>query len=312
MAQHNQLPSNAPDDMFEPLEQAEKKDIRQTKSDSYWRESFRRLMENKMAAVGLIVILILTIMAIIGPMLNEHTYRSQSVIHSNQPPSSEYWFGTDELGRDVFTRTWYGARVSLFVGIAAALIELVIGVIYGGISGYKGGRIDEVLMRIVDVLYGLPYILLVILLMVFMGPGLFTIIVALSITGWIGMARLVRGQVLQLRSNEYVLASRVMGAKSSYIIRKHVVPNTSGPIIVSMTLAVPTAIFAEAFLSFLGLGVQAPVASWGTMANDALSAIQTGYWWRLFFPAFFISVTMFAFNVFGDGLRDALDPKMRR
>ena len=236
----------------------------------------------------------------------------ESRIHSNQPPSSEYWFGTDELGRDVFTRTWYGARVSLFVGIAAALIELVIGVIYGGISGYKGGRIDEVLMRIVDVLYGLPYILLVILLMVFMGPGLFTIIVALSITGWIGMARLVRGQVLQLRSNEYVLASRVMGAKSSYIIRKHVVPNTSGPIIVSMTLAVPTAIFAEAFLSFLGLGVQAPVASWGTMANDALSAIQTGYWWRLFFPAFFISVTMFAFNVFGDGLRDALDPKMRR
>lgn len=312
MAQYNQQPSNIPDDMFAPLEQAEKKEIQQTKSDSYWRESFRRLLENRMAAIGLIFILILTFMAIVGPMLNEHTYRSQSIIQSNQPPSSEYWFGTDELGRDMFTRTWYGARVSLFVGIAAATIEFVIGVVYGSVSGYKGGRIDEVLMRIVDVLYGLPYILLVILLMVFMGPGLFTIIVALSVTGWIGMARLVRGQVLQLKANEYVLAARAMGAKTSHIIRKHIIPNTSGPIIVSMTLAIPNAIFAEAFLSFLGLGVQAPVASWGTMANDALSAIQTGYWWRLFFPAFFISLTMFAFNVFGDGLRDALDPRMRR
>lgn len=305
-------PSRVPDDLFVPLPKEQQVDTRQQKGDSYWRDVMGRLFSNKLATLGLILIILLSIMAIIGPWLTEHTYRSQSILESNTSPNGTYWFGTDELGRDVFTRVWYGARVSLFIGLAAAVIEFIIGVTYGGISGYRGGRVDNVMMRIVDVLYGLPYLLVVVLLMVVMGPGLFTIIVALSITGWIGMARLVRGQVLQLKSAEYVLASRVLGGSNSRIIRKHLLPNTSGPIIVSMTLTIPSAIFAEAFLSFLGLGVQAPVASWGTMANDALGVIQTGYWWRLFFPAFFISLTMFAFNVFGDGLRDALDPKMRK
>ncbi|EZH65111.1 diguanylate cyclase [Bacillaceae bacterium JMAK1] len=304
--------SNVPDEWFVPLPKEEQRETVHHKGDSYWRDVMQRLFANKLATTGLILIFLLTIMAIIGPMLTEHTYRSQSILNSNTAPNGTYWFGTDELGRDVFTRVWYGARVSLFIGLAAALIEFIIGVAYGGISGYRGGKIDNVMMRIVDVLYGLPYLLVVVLLMVVMGPGLFTIIIALSITGWIGMARLVRGQVLQLKNAEYVLASRVLGGSNNRIIRKHLLPNTSGPIIVSMTLTVPTAIFAEAFLSFLGLGVQAPVASWGTMANDALGVIQTGYWWRLFFPAFFISLTMFAFNVFGDGLRDALDPKMRK
>ncbi|GAK08695.1 ABC transporter permease [Geomicrobium sp. JCM 19038] len=304
--------SNVPDEWFVPLPKEEQRETVHHKGDSYWRDVMQRLFANKLATTGLVLIFLLTIMAIIGPMLTEHTYRSQSILNSNTAPNGTYWFGTDELGRDVFTRVWYGARVSLFIGLAAALIEFIIGVAYGGISGYRGGKVDNVMMRIVDVLYGLPYLLVVVLLMVVMGPGLFTIIIALSITGWIGMARLVRGQVLQLKNAEYVLASRVLGGSNSRIIRKHLLPNTSGPIIVSMTLTVPTAIFAEAFLSFLGLGVQAPVASWGTMANDALGVIQTGYWWRLFFPAFFISLTMFAFNVFGDGLRDALDPKMRK
>jgi dipeptide transport system permease protein len=305
-------PRAVPDDLFVPLQREREAEIVRGPSEGYWKNAWHRLLKNKLATVGLSCIILLTVMAIIGPFLNEHDYRSQSIMSANMPPSSEYWFGTDELGRDVFTRTWYGARISLFIGFAAAMIEFFIGVIYGGISGYRGGRADTVMMRIVDVLYGLPYLLLVILLMVIMGPGLFTIIIALSITGWIGMARIVRGQVLQLKTNEFVLASKTLGAGTGRLIRKHLLPNTMGPIIVSMTLAIPTAIFAEAFLSFLGLGVQAPVASWGTMASDSLGVIQTGYWWRLFFPAFFISLTMFAFNVFGDGLRDALDPKMRR
>ncbi|HET7616761.1 MAG TPA: ABC transporter permease, partial [Bacillales bacterium] len=230
----------------------------------------------------------------------------------NQAPSFEHWFGTDNFGRDVFTRTWHGARISLFIGLAAALIDFVIGVTFGGIAGFKGGRTDHYMMRVIEVLYGLPYLLVVILLMVAMEPGLFTIIVALTVTGWVGMARMVRGQVLQLKNNEYIMASRQTGSRVGWIVRKHLVPNTMGVIIVQMTLTVPSAIFAEAFLSFLGLGVQAPVASWGSMANSALSTILTGQWWRLFFPAFFISLTMFAFNVLGDGLQDALDPKLRR
>lgn len=194
----------------------------------------------------------------------------------------------------------------------AALIDFVIGILYGGISGYKGGKTDNVMMRIIEILYGLPYLLVVILLMVVMGPGLLTIIVALTVTGWIGMARIVRGQVLQIKNYEFVLASKTFGTKTGKIIRKNLLPNTMGPIIVQMTLTVPSAIFAEAFLSFLGLGIQAPYASWGVMANDGLSTILSGHWWRLFFPALFISLTMFSFNVLGDGLQDALDPKLRR
>lgn len=204
-------------------------------------------------------------------------------------------------------------RVFLFLwGVMAAIIDFLIGVTYGGYSGFKGGRTDTIMMRIVEILYGLPYLLIVILLMVVMGPSLLTIIVALTITGWISMARIVRGQILQLKTYEYVTASRSFGASPWRIIRKNLLPNTMGPIIVQMTLTVPSAIFAEAFLSFLGLGIQAPFASWGVMANDALPVILSGEWWQLFFPALCISLTMFAFNVLGDGLQDALDPKLRK
>ncbi|PYZ92380.1 diguanylate cyclase [Salipaludibacillus keqinensis] len=301
------------DSLFVPLDKhSAELDVMVRPSLGFWQDAWKRLLKNKLAVSGLFLIVLLTIMAIIGPWLTPYTYSEQTLSNQNMGPSSEHWFGTDNLGRDMFTRTWYGARISLFIGFSAALIEFIIGVIYGGISGYKGGRTDNILMRIIDILYGLPYLLVVILLMVVMGPGLFTIIIALTLTGWIGMARIVRGQVLQLKTNEYVLASKVLGANTSRIIRKHLLPNTMGPVIVSMTLTVPGAIFAEAFLSFLGLGVSAPIASWGSMANDALGVLNTGYWWRLFFPAFFISLTMLAFNVFGDGLRDALDPKLRR
>ncbi|MFI8687092.1 ABC transporter permease [Rossellomorea sp. NPDC077527] len=279
---------------------------------SYWQDAWKRLLKNKLAMLGLVFLIGLVVMAVFGPIISPHDVTKQTLSNQNLSPSGEHWFGTDDLGRDVFTRTWYGARISLFVGFMAALIDFVIGIVYGGVAGYKGGKTDNVMMRIVEILYGLPYLLVVILLMVVMGPGLLTIIVALTVTGWIGMARIVRGQVLQIKNYEFILASKTFGTKTARIIRKNLLPNTMGPIIVQMTLTVPSAIFAEAFLSFLGLGIQAPYASWGVMANDGLSTILSGYWWRLFFPALFISLTMFSFNVLGDGLQDALDPKLRR
>lgn len=278
---------------------------------SYWKDAWRRLRKNKLAMGGLVFLVILTLLAIFGPIFSPYEVTATNLRSQNMAPSATHWFGTDEMGRDVFTRTWYGARISLFVGVMAALIDFFIGIIYGGVSGYKGGRTDSFMMRIIEILYGLPHLLVVILLMVVMGPSLTTIILALTITGWVGMARIVRGQVLQIKNYEFVTASKSFGARTPRIIRKNLIPNTMGPIIVQMTLTVPSAIFAEAFLSFLGLGIQAPYASWGVMANDALPVILSGDWWRLFFPAFFISITMFAFNVLGDGMQDALDPKLR-
>ncbi|MCP3773378.1 ABC transporter permease [Paenibacillus sp. MZ04-78.2] len=277
-----------------------------------WQQARIRLFKNKLALLGLIFIVALAALSIVGPWLTDQSYSKQNLLNGNQAPSAEHWFGTDELGRDVFARILFGSRISLTVGVVAALIDFLIGVVYGGIAGYFGGRVDNIMMRIVDILYGIPYLLIVILLMVVMGPGLFTIIIALTATGWIGMARIVRGQVLQLASSEYVLASRTLGASPWSIIRKHLLPNAFGVIIVQVTFSVPSAIFAEAFLSFLGLGIQPPLASWGTMANDALPTILSGYWWRLFFPAFFISLTMLAFNLLGDGLQNTFNPKQRR
>lgn len=279
---------------------------------SYWKDAWKRLLKNKLAVLGMVFLVVLAIMAIFGPVMSPYEANKQDRPAQFEAPTSEHWFGTDSAGRDVFTRTWIGARISLFVGLMAALIDVAVGIAYGGISGYRGQRTDSIMMRIIEILYGLPYLLVVILLLVVMEQSLTTIIVALTVTGWVGMARIVRGQVLQVKNYEFVLASKSFGAKSSRIIRKNLLPNTMGPIIVQMTLTVPTAIFAEAFLSFIGLGIQAPNASWGVMSNDSLTAILSGNWWTLLFPAFFISFTMFAFNVLGDGLQDALDPRLRK
>nr|WP_326490950.1 ABC transporter permease [Brevibacillus brevis] len=305
------------DPLFRPLAKNTQVNVIARPSLSNGQQVIRKLLKNKLAMLGLFIILALVGMAIIGPNLVPYSYSDQSLLTKNQEISAEHWFGTDELGRDMFARTWYGARISLTIGIVAAFIDLVIGVTVGGIAGYmagrgkRGDRIDTIIMRIIEVLYGLPYLLVVILLMVVMEPGMLTIIIALSATGWVGMARLVRGQILQLKNQEFILAAQVLGAKFSRILLKHLIPNTFGVIIVNLTFTIPSAIFAESFLSFLGLGVQAPVASWGTMTNDGLGVILTGDWWRLFFPALMISLTMFAFNVFGDGLQDALDPRLR-
>lgn len=305
------------DPLFRPLTKNTQANVIARPSLSNGQQVIRKLIKNKLAMLGLIIIVALIAMAIIGPNLVPYSYSDQSLLTKNQELSAEHWFGTDELGRDMFARTWYGARISLTIGVVAALIDLIIGVAVGGVAGYmagrgkRGERIDTIIMRVIEILYGLPYLLVVILLMVVMEPGLLTIIIALSATGWTGMARLVRGQILQLKNQEFILAAQVLGAKFSRILLKHLIPNTFGVIIVNLTFTIPSAIFAESFLSFLGLGVQAPVASWGTMTNDGMGVILTGDWWRLFFPALMISLTMFAFNVFGDGLQDALDPRLR-
>ncbi|ABB15201.1 ABC transporter permease [Carboxydothermus hydrogenoformans] len=278
---------------------------------TYWQDVVRSFRKNKLAVLGLTIIMLLIIMAIIGPSISGHTYYEQSVIDANQPPNSNYYFGTDYLGRDLFTRIWYGARISLTIGVITTIICFVIGVLYGGISGYFGGKLDEVMMRIVEILSSIPFLLYVILLMVVLGPGLKTIFVALGAVYWLNMARIVRGQVLSLKEQEFVLAAKVLGASPLRILVRHIIPNTMGPIIVAMTLMIPEAIFTEAWLSFLGLGVSAPMASWGSLASEGLESIQV-YPWQLFFPAFFISITMLAFNFVGDGLRDALDPRARR
>ncbi len=277
---------------------------------TYWQDAWERLRQNKLALFGLFFLTFLVIMSIIGPMLRSYTYYETHLQVKNLKPCALFWFGTDELGRDLFTRIWWGARISLFVGVSAALIDMLIGVFYGAFSGLCGGKIDEIMMRFADILYSLPYLLVVILLMVIMGPGILTIIVAMTITGWINMARIVRAQILQLKNQDFILAAKSLGASQGRILVKHLIPNTVGSIITTMTLTIPSAIFTEAFLSFLGLGVQAPIASWGTMASDGLSALRY-YPWRLFFPAGFISLTMLSFNLLGDGLRDALDPRLR-
>ncbi|MDM5359070.1 dipeptide transport system permease protein [Peribacillus sp. B2I2] len=301
------------EDMFQPAEGNFKEAERIARPTvSYWSDVWRRFKENKLAMTGFVLIILLVLLAIFGPYINGYTYYGQDFEKKNLSPNSEHWFGTDSAGRDLFTRAWYGARISLFIGLMAALIDFLIGVLYGGISAIRGGRTDNIMMRFAEVIYAIPYLLMVILMMVVLKPGILPIIIAMSITGWIPMARLVRGQVLQLKENEYIHAATISGANTSWTLRKHMIPNTMGPILVNLTLTVPTAIFAEATLSFLGLGVPAPQASWGTLTSDALGSILVGNFYQLLIPAILISLTMFAFNVAGDGLQDALDPKLRK
>ena len=275
------------------------------------QDAWLRLKKNKAAMAGLGIIIFISLLAILGPMLSPYSYSDQSLTDANQPPSGAHWFGTDNLGRDLATRVCYGARISLSIGIVASLINLGIGVLYGGVSGYFGGKIDSVMMRIVDILYGIPLLLYVILLMVVLKPGLMNVFIALGLVYWLRMARIVRAQVLGLKELEYVLAARILGASHQRLIFGHLLPNSLGPIIVTLTLSIPEAIFTEAFLSFIGLGVSAPMASWGVLASEGVVTLRS-YPFQLFAPAVAISLTMLGFNFFGDGLRDALDPRMRR
>lgn len=285
-------------------------DVLSEKSISFWGEVMRAFIRNKLAIVGIVILAIIAIMAIFVPILSPYDYAEQTGVY-NSPPTADFWFGTDNLGRDVFVRSWVGARISLLIGISAAIINLVVGVVYGSVSGLIGGRVDNIMMRICDILNSVPELLIIILLLVVLQQGLVPMIIALSLTGWIRMARIVRAEVMSLKAQEYVLASRTLGASASHLIRRHLIPNAMGSIIVTMTLQIPAAIFNESFLSYIGLGVTPPLASWGTMASEGNEAILTAPW-RLLFPALLISITIFGFNAVGDGLRDALDPKLRK
>jgi oligopeptide transport system permease protein len=288
-------------------------------SETYWQDAWRRLRKNKLAIGGLVFVIFITLAAIIGPIVSKYNYYSQNFDITNMGPSGDHWFGTDKFGRDVFVRILYGARISLTIAYVASILNLLIGVAYGGISGYVGGAVDNVMMRIVDIIYSIPMMIYVILIMAFLSGrngnqsdgGIKSIIIALVIGFWVTMARIVRSQIITLKEQEFILAAKVSGASHARILLRHLIPNSMGSIIVTMTLSIPGAIFTEAFLSFIGLGISAPKASWGTLASEALEGYML-YPYQLFFPALAICLTILAFNLLGDGLRDSLDPKMRK
>ena len=287
-------------------------------SISFWHDAMRRLFKNKVAIVCMFVLAAIILMAIFVPMFSPFTYNEQHVTHGNAPmftvcedTGHMHLCGTDNLGRDIFVRLWEGARVSLTIAFVAVIVNCVVGLTYGGVSGYFGGWVDNIMMRIVEVINGIPYMIVVILLMMILKPGMGAIIIAYSLVGWTGMARLVRGQIVGLKEQEFVIAAKAMGAKPSRIITKHLLPNILSVVIVNITLAIPGVIFSEAFLSFIGLGVPIPMSSWGTLANDAILVFRT-YPMQLFLPSICICLTMLGFNLLGDALRDAFDPKLRR
>ena len=277
---------------------------------TFWADAFRRLKKNKVAMLGVIIILAITALAVLVPMLWGYTYSKQELANINAAPSTSHLFGTDALGRDLWVRVWVGARVSLAVGVFGSIIPSLIGIVIGGISGYFGGKVDMLVMRFIDIVMCVPSMIYIILIMIYIGSGPVAIIAAFAITGWMGTARSVRGLILQLKEQEFVLASRALGASPARLIFQHLVPNTLGIVIVGMTMGVPAAIFQEAFLSFIGLGIAPPIPSWGQLANSGISVFRI-YPSQLLIPAVFISITMLSFNLFGDGLRDALDPKLR-
>jgi oligopeptide transport system permease protein len=299
-------------DMFEFVPKEEKNTNKVVRpSLSYWQDVWIRIRKNKLAMGGLIFIIVITLAAIFGPMLSKYNYTAQDLSMADMGPSSAHWFGTDKFGRDLFVRVLVGARISLTIGFVASALSIFIGVLYGGISGYCGGTVDNIMMRIVEAIYAIPMTIYVILIMIVLKPGLESIIIALTISFWITMARIVRGQIMSLKEQEFVLAAKTIGASPLRIILKHLIPNCMGQIIVTLTLSVPDAIFQEAFLSFIGLGISPPLASWGSLASDALGGFQL-YPYQLLFPALAICFTMLAFNLLGDGLTYALDPKMRK
>ena len=276
----------------------------------FWKDVWRRIKQNKVAMGGLIMIIVLSLMVAFVPLFTSYQYNVTDFGKANNFPSAEHWFGTDKLGRDLWSRVMIGGRVSLLVGFFGAIIPTIAGVIIGGISGYFGGVLDMLIMRIVDIIMCIPSLIYTIMIMLYMGTGPIPIIFALAITGWVGTCRSVRGLVLQLKVREFVLASRAVGSSAMKIIWKHLIPNTMGIVVVGVTMRIPAAIFQEAFLSFIGLGIQSPMTSWGQLAQVG-GEVYRSFPYQLIFPSIFICLTMLSFNLFGDGLRDALDPRMR-
>ncbi|MBA4149699.1 MAG: ABC transporter permease subunit [Verrucomicrobia bacterium] len=273
---------------------------------SLWKDAWYRLKKNKLALISAIFILVLGTLCFSAPILPIQPYEAQNLAIRATPPSAEYWLGTDVLGRDLLSRILYGGRISLAVGLCATAVSLFIGVLYGATSGFFGGKLDSVMMRIVDILYSLPFIIFVILLMVLFGRNIYLLFIAIGAVEWLTMARIVRGQVRGLRRQEFIEAAIALGLRRRRIILRHMIPNVLGVVIVYATLTVPSVILLEAFLSFLGFGVQPPMSSWGTLISEGAKSMEE-HPWMLVFPALFFSVTLFSLNFLGDGLRDALD-----
>ncbi len=279
---------------------------------SYLQDVWRRFRENRLALIALILLILLITMVTVGPKISGYAFEEIDKSARNVAPCAEHWFGTDKLGRDLFARVCQGGRISLLIGLIGALVSSVVGCIYGGISAYFGGAVDNVLMRIVEIIISVPYLIVVILLsVVLQSKSMFTLILAMTLTGWCGIARLVRGQMLQLKGQEFVTAARALGVSPLRIITRHMIPNSLSVVLVSLTFDVPGYIFAEAFLSYIGLGIQPPNTSWGALAAMAQSSF-TFYPYQMFFPALMIALTMLSFTLLGDGLRDALDPRLRK
>lgn len=281
---------------------------------TYWQDSWRRFKSNKIALLALVFIIISTFASFLVPLFWKYDMATIDFGRMNQTPNLDHLFGTDFYGRDIFVRVMYGMRISLIIAFAATVLNLVIGVLYGSIAGFAGGRVDAVMMRIVDILYSIPMQIYVILIMVAMGEnkaGILPIVIALGIASWLSMARIVRGETIQLKTSEFVLAAKTLGAKNSRILFKHLLPNATSSIIVTATLLIPSAIFTESFLSYIGIGISPPLASLGTLVSEAMQIYQQQPY-QLIIPALAISLIIFSFNILGDGLRDALDPKMSR
>lgn len=289
-----------------PVLTAPLSDADETKGTSLWHDAWLRLRKNKLALFGLYALSVIALACVVGPWISPYGYEQQELGNTFAPPNGKHWLGTDQLGRDLLVRLLFGGRISLAVGLCATFVALTIGVIYGAIAGYFGGKLDAAMMRAVDILYALPFAVFVILLMVFFGNNIILLFVAIGAVEWLTMARIVRGQVMSVKKMEFVEAARSLGFGRRRIIFRHILPNIFGPIVVYTTLLIPSVMLLEAFLSFLGLGVRPPISSWGVLIKDGAEKMEE-YWWLLVFPGAVFSLTLFSLNFLGDGLRDALD-----
>jgi oligopeptide transport system permease protein len=287
--------------MIDPSQQTEQ-------GRSLWLDAWIKLRKNKLALLGFAILLFLIVVSLLTPWIAPYSYEEQNLMLGATAPSANHWLGTDIFGRDMLTRIMYGGRVSLMVGFIATAVALVIGILWGAMAGFVGGRVDAVMMRIVDIMYALPFMIFIVLLMVVFGRNILLLFVAIGAVEWLTMARIVRSQVMTLRKQEFVEAAYAMGLSQWAIIRRHIIPNTLGPVIVYTTLTIPSVMLLEAFLSFLGLGIQPPQSSWGLLINYGVETMEE-YPWLLIFPGITLSLTLFALNFLGDGLRDALDPR---
>ncbi|OUQ45897.1 diguanylate cyclase [Drancourtella sp. An12] len=281
------------------------------KSLTYWADVWRRFKANKLAIFGLILLIAIILLLFLGPTISGKDYQYINADIKNQGPSAEHWFGTDDMGRDLFTRVCVGGRISIYIGLCCTAVMFVIGALAGALAGLKGGLVDDIIMRLCELIGNLPYLIIVTILSMVMGRSLFSLVFAMSLTAWVGTARMVRGQILQIKEQDYVQAAKALGASTGRIIIKHLLPNTLGIIMVDITMSIPGFVFSEAFLSYIGLGVRPPETSWGALASAGQQQLMF-YPHQLFFPCLMIVLTMLSFHLIGDGLSDALDPKLRK